>query len=99
MTVRSWWIPKSARGRQVAWLLRANGYSIRNREVMGRFVCNLPVDLTCKLAAQIAYILRPEEAYCLERDAFEMAEFLRQEGEDEKARRLEECWALVGNHI
>ena len=74
MDVNAMWIPKSEKGRQVARMLKDRGYRVRNADVVGRFVCNLGLDLTCEDLRQIAYILDAESASHAEGEAIALAQ-------------------------
>ncbi len=77
----SWWIPKSERGREVANILRDVGYEVRNADVMGRYVCNLPMfnQLPLDVRRSIAYAIDPDRAYIEESRKLEMAENIRRD--------------------
>jgi len=102
--IRSRWIPKSEKGRKVARYLRARGYDARNREVCGRYVCNLPMfaELTHEEFGEIAIILDSERAYDEWWNSVELAGAIREQPEEygytttedavEAADRIERDW-------
>ena len=81
MTIKTWWIPKSKRGRQIAKLLKNAGYKDASyQNVAGRYVCNLfcygELAQQPWLLREIAYALDPEEAYYLDLDVEALAQDL-----------------------
>jgi len=73
MSVKSEYVPKSARGRRVARVLRAAGLDVRDRDVQGHHLCNIPgVDeLTLEELKRVAFALDPEQAFYAEIAAYE----------------------------
>jgi len=104
--IRNRWVPKSERGRKVARFLRARGYDIRNKEVCGRYVCNLPMftELTRDELGDIAAILDPQRAYDKWWNAKDLAASIRkdpraygyvaQDIAEKAANRIERDWML-----
>lgn len=86
------WIPKSKRGRRVARLLRSFGYDIRNADVMGRYVCNLPMwsELTIEQRRKLFYVLDPDAAYNAEMSAIEAADIARRSPFEDDHRYADE---------
>ena len=67
MSAKHLYIPKSERGRRVWRYLREQGFEVRQREVMGKHLCNLDLDLPLSAVRSIAYIVAPFYAALLER--------------------------------
>jgi len=74
MDVNAMWIPKSERGRRVWQYLKNRGCEVRQKDVMGHFVCNLGLDLTFEDLRQIAYILDAESASHAEDESIALAQ-------------------------
>jgi len=94
MYVGARWIPRSKRGRAVARILRAAGYSVRDRDVCGRYASNLPCwsELSADVRQRLAYALDPEAAMSYERNAIELVESMTDADRDRYERDLQN-WA------
>lgn len=79
MAVKAMWIPKSERGHQVARFLREQGFDVRNREVLGRYLSSVPCSnqLDDEQLRHIAYCINPEWCEYAERAAFQTADDIR----------------------
>jgi len=80
MSVKAMYIPISERGRKVARYRRGAGYEVRDVDVLGSFVMNLPCahELTFEDLRHIAYSLEPESAWSAEEDALQLAQDMRE---------------------
>ena len=107
MNIRSAYIPKSKRGQKVAQAIRDAGFTVRNSDVMGNYLCN--IDRTelflMSLLRQIAYILDPERACYAETEAYKVANEIRDVGDygpysadiaELDALRVEDSWPIEG---
>jgi len=74
MDIRTYYIPKSKRGRKAARLLVEWGIIERQADALGRYVCNVAPNLTFEQARHLAYALDPEAAETAEADAYDRAE-------------------------
>jgi len=85
MNVSAMHIPKSRRGYDVARELRKRGFRVRNNEVVGKYVMNLPCahELSFDDLRAIAYLLAAECARDEEEDAFDRAQSIREMSPDE----------------
>jgi len=103
MSFKSAWVPKSERGREVARIFRAAGFAVRDKDVQGHYLCNVPGadELDTEALRLVAYVLNPERACYDEQDAYDQSQRLRDNpgaaGLTEKkaeveATRMETAW-------
>lgn len=86
MNVRAMYVPNSAHGRAVACVLRALGCDLRDDQVLGRRVANLPCKLNWHELRAIAYALDPARAQAEEADAMERADAIRSDARNDGMR-------------
>ena len=86
MSVKSWWIPKSERGREVVRTLKVAGFAATYQNTLGRYVCNLfcASELTNETLREIAYDINTELAGDTEQEYYERAEALLDSGYEEE---------------
>jgi len=80
MYVMTCYIPKSEKGHKIAKYLRAAGYNLRTKDVIGRYVSQLPcaAELTYHDLSNLAWLLNPKVA-AHDREYFEeCARYMRE---------------------